>query len=75
MYKEDGVKHNVPHFHAYYGEFEAVFNLLGELIAGELPIKQRKMVETWALIHEEELKAEWKSINELGQHFKINGLK
>lgn len=75
MYVEMGGKHNVPHFHAYYGEYEAVFNLLGELIAGELPTKQRKMVEAWAVIHEDELHAEWKAINELGQHFKIEGLK
>jgi len=44
-------------------------------MAGELPIKQKKMVEAWAAIHEEELVAEWKSIMELGQHFKIDGLK
>lgn len=75
MYKEDGGQHNVPHLHAYYGEFEGVFNLKGELIVGELPTKQRKMVETWAIIHEEELNAEWKAIIELGQHFKIDGLR
>lgn len=75
MYKENNLQHKVPHFHAYYGDFEGVFDLQGELIVGELPTKQRKMVETWAIIHEEELKAEWKSIIELGQHFKIDGLK
>lgn len=58
-----------------YNNFEGVFNLQGEMIVGELPTKQRKMVETWAIIHEEELKAKWKSIIELGQHFKIEGLR
>jgi len=75
MYKQDGGRHKVPHFHAYYGDFECVYGLHGELMAGELPIKQKKMVEAWAAIHEEELVAEWKSIMELGQHFKIDGLK
>ena len=75
MYKEEFSKHKLPHFHAYYGEFEAVFGLKGELIEGTLPNKQLKMVEVWAIIHEEELKAEWQSINNLGQHFKIEGLK
>jgi hypothetical protein len=75
MYKEDGGRHNMPHFHAYYGDFEGVFDLQGDLIVGNLPTKQRKLVETWAIIHEEELNAEWKSIIELGQHFKIDGLR
>ena len=75
MYKEEFVKHNLPHFHAYYAEFEAVFDLEGQLLEGNLPNKQRKMVEVWALIHAEELQAVWNSIIKMGQHFKIEGLK
>ena len=37
-------KHNQPHFHAYYGEFEAVFTLDGEIISGEFPKKQAALV-------------------------------
>jgi hypothetical protein len=30
-----------------------------ELIAGELPRTQRRLVEAWAELHGEELKADW----------------
>ena len=31
----------------------------GELIAGSLPVKQLKLVQAWAAIHEDELYAAW----------------
>lgn len=31
----------------------------GELLAGKLPVKQLKLVQAWAAIHEEELYAAW----------------
>ena len=31
----------------------------GELLAGSLPVKQLKLVQAWAAIHEEELYAAW----------------
>ncbi len=41
--------HNPPHFHAYYGEFEAVISIQTlEVLAGNLPSKQLKRVEKWA---------------------------
>lgn len=49
----------MPHIHAEYGEFEAVYGFGGELIEGELPKKQRKLVEAWIAIHEDDLKANW----------------
>jgi hypothetical protein len=53
-------EHNPPHFHAYYQEFKAVFNIAtGELIDGELPAKQLKLVSAWAALHHDELVADW----------------
>ena len=57
---KDVGKHHESHFHAYYGDDEAVFNLTGELIAGDFPTKQAAFVRAWALLHEDELKANWK---------------
>jgi hypothetical protein len=57
---KDTGQHNKPHFHAYYGEFEASFDLEGELIAGEFPRKQTALVKAWALLHADELSADWK---------------
>lgn len=31
----------------------------GELLAGSLPVKQLKLVQAWAAIHEEELYKAW----------------
>lgn len=75
MYQEKNERHHMPHFHAFYGEYEAEFDFNGKIIEGKFPLKQNKLVESWSIIHEEELKALWRSINELGQHFKIDGLK
>ena len=58
-----------------YGDWEASFDFNGSILAGNLPNKQKKMVEAWILIHQDELKALWKMINETGEYFKIDPLK
>ena len=35
MFFRDNDKHKMPHMHAFYGEYEAVFTLGGEIIAGD----------------------------------------
>ena len=71
MYKEDGGKHNLPHIHAEYEEYEAVFDLDGNKIEGELPRKKEKQVEVWIDIHKEDLMANWKLITNGQQIFRI----
>lgn len=71
MYKEDGGKHNLPHIHAEYGEYEAVFDLDGNKIEGDLPKKKIRMVQTWIDIHQEDLMANWKLITNGQQVFRI----
>jgi len=53
-------EHNPPHFHAEYGEFKANFNFDGDLIIGEFPPKQTKLVGAWAVLHRDELELDWK---------------
>ncbi len=63
MYMEVGVPHHTPHFHAYYQDDVAVFSLDPvELIAGELPRRQRRLVEAWAELHQAELNADWQRL-------------
>ncbi len=71
MYKENGGKHNLPHIHAEYGEYEAVFDLEGNKIEGDLPKKKIRMVQTWIDIHQEDLMANWKLITNGQQVFRI----
>jgi hypothetical protein len=59
MYFAPG-EHNPPHFHAYYNEYKASFSLDSlEIIDGELPRKQKRLVQAWAELHIDELKADW----------------
>ncbi|MDO4502528.1 MAG: DUF4160 domain-containing protein [Coriobacteriia bacterium] len=56
MYADD---HNPPHFHACYQDFEGVFSLDGDLIQGEFPRKQLRLVSAWVELHRDELRANW----------------
>ena len=60
MYVETGGQHHRSHFHAYYGDDVAIYTLSPiELMAGSLPRRQRRLVEAWAELHEDELLADW----------------
>lgn len=43
----------------YYAEYEASVGVDGDLLAGSLPVKQLRLVQAWATIHEDELYAAW----------------
>jgi len=53
-------KHNLPHIHAEYQEFEAVYSVPnGRLLTGGLPRRQKNMVEEWIELHQDELVQNW----------------
>ena len=57
MFWED---HPPPHFHAAYGNNEALVDILtAEIIAGSLPLGARSLVRQWAELHREELFEDW----------------
>jgi len=69
-------EHNPPHSHAYYQNYKATFDInLCEILEGEMPIKQRKLVEAWAELHKEELLANWELAINSELPFKIEPLK
>ena len=60
MYLEAGAPHHTPHFHAYYGDAVAVYQIEPvEMISGTLPRRQARLVEAWAELHEAELLDDW----------------
>jgi hypothetical protein len=60
MYLLDNQHHNLPHIHAKYAEFEASIGIEdGEILAGELPRKQLRLVQAWIELHRDELMADW----------------
>jgi len=52
--------HNPPHFHAFYGEYEALIEINGlSIFAGKLPPRVVGLVLEWATIHQQELLNDW----------------
>jgi len=65
MYAEAGGPHHRPHFHAYYQQEVAIYGLDPiDLVAGSLPQRQRRLVEAWAELHQDELRANWGHLQE-----------
>lgn len=53
-------EHNPPHFHAYYNEYKATVDIDSiEVMQGELPRRQLRLVKAWADLHQDELRANW----------------
>lgn len=75
MQSERGGKHNKPHIHAIYGEEEIVVSVDGEILEGNFPNKQLKLLLAWMAIHEDELKANWTMLSAGEGYFKIEPLK
>jgi hypothetical protein len=55
--------HAPPHFHAEYGEFEALIEIETlKIYKGELPKRALRLVMEWAEQHKEELKKDWELV-------------
>ena len=54
--------HNPPHFHAIYGEYNALININTlKIIEGDLPTKAQALVLEWAEIYQQDLIKIWDS--------------
>jgi len=68
-------EHTPPHFHVYYAEYTATVDISTcELIEGNLPRKQLKLVLAWAELHQEELFNDWNLVMNGEEPFKIKPL-
>ena len=75
MYAEPQAPHHQPHFHAYYQEAVGVYAIdTIELIAGQLPRRQHRLVEAWAELHQGELLVDWERLQSGQMPFKIDPL-
>ncbi len=68
-------EHNPPHFHASYQGFQAVFDMEGNVLEGEMPKSQAKLIAAWAEIHKDELLANWDLAMNEEPLYKIDPLK
>lgn len=75
MYPEVGAMHHRPYFHAtYQGTTVSVGIDVIELIRGQLPDRQRRLVELWADQHRQELLDNWRLLSEGDTPNKIDPL-
>jgi hypothetical protein len=76
MFYGDNKQHHLPHIHARYQDFKAIFSIPdGELIDGNLPPKKIKLVQAWIIMHEEDLMANWELATTEQNIFTIEPLK
>ena len=60
MYFFDAEQHHLPHILAQYQGQQAQFVIeTGEVLAGELPRRQTRLVQAWIELHQDELAAAW----------------
>ena len=60
MFAETGERHHHPHFHVVSPNGEAAFAINDfAILAGALPVRERRLVEAWAELHRDELVENW----------------
>jgi len=58
--------HPPPHFHAEYGEHEALITIEdSQIFSGSLPPRALSLVREWMLLHKEELRDAWNAARQL----------
>jgi hypothetical protein len=76
MFAEAGERHHRPHFHVVSGHSEAVFAVDDLMIlAGTLPVRERRLVEAWAELHRAELLENWARLQAGGRVARIEPLR
>lgn len=59
MYWLDYQKHKMPHFHARYRGLEAVFNLEGACLVGNLGLTAHKLIAEWSAENRSAINLAW----------------
>ena len=69
-------KHHAPHIHVRYNEFKVVLGIPeGEVLEGDLPKRQMKLVQAWIELHRDDLMADWILASSGQTPFKIDPLR
>jgi hypothetical protein len=59
MYWFDRQKHHIPHLHARFGGDEAVFDLHGNCLEGDIGARAARLVAEWCGERQRELEEAW----------------
>ena len=69
-------EHNPPHIHVYYQDLKSIIDInTCEILEGQIPSRQLRLVLAWIEIHNEELLANWKLCQNGEKPFAIEPLK
>ena len=69
-------QHHHPHIHIRYSEFKAALKIPGgEVLEGELPSRQMKLVQAWIEVHQDDLMADWHLASTGQTPFRIDPLR
>ena len=53
-------EHGIPHFHAVYGEYNAVYNIQTlEMMEGDMPMRAQRLIMDWASQYKQDLLHMW----------------
>jgi len=61
MYWFDEQKHRMPHFHARFGGDEAVFDLAGNCLEGDLGVRATRLIREWCAERQTQLREAWQA--------------
>ena len=69
-------EHNPPHIHAYYQDYKTTIRVQNcEIIEGQIPSRQLRLIQAWIEIHRDELLADWELCQNGEKPFQIEPLK
>ncbi len=72
IFYEDNHRHHTPHIHVRYQGSKASISIIdGNVLAGDFPSKQLKLVQAWVELHRDELLADWELACQGEEPFRI----
>jgi hypothetical protein len=76
MYFMDNKQHKLPHIHVKYQNDEVIVTIPdGEILDGNIPKPQMKLLQAWIELHKDELLADWHLAVSGEQPYKIEPLR
>ena len=75
MYFNDTDRHHMPHIHVHYAEYRCTFYFNGNILSGNIPNKQKKLVEAWIELRKEDLITLWNMLQSGNNGFTIEPIK
>lgn len=65
-----------PHIHVAYADSSAIFGIDdAALLAGEIPLKQTRLIQAWIELRREELLADWNQVASGAELFNVEPLR